>query len=342
MKKAITINDIAAQLNLSRNTVSKALNGKYVPAKTKEKVILKAKELNYKQLNFNSSKIEKKYKILLLSGKPLNNINFFIPIIKSIENSCYELEYDLFQYIYNKDVTDFTSFHNYIKNINYDGIIAIETFEKDFITNLLKLNKPICFIDFSTLDNQIKGDYDIIEIENINPIFETIKKIYLENNFTKFCFVGDSTHCLSFQERYIGMLSALNMLGIKHDKNEDILRSDNFNYGNPEAIISEITKLKNKPECFICCNDFIARSVANALKIINVDVPKKAFIVGFDDVKDAISNHPTITSIGSNKAFLGREALRTLIYRIKNPKVPQKRITIDSNIIYRESTKKII
>lgn len=340
MKKAITINDIAAQLNLSRNTVSKALNGKYVPAKTREKIIQKAKELNYKQLNFSSVKIEKKYKILLLSGKPLNNISFFIPIIKSIENYCYELEYDLFQYIYNKDTTDFTSFTNYIKNFNYDGIIAIETFDAEFISKLLKLNKPICFIDFTILDNQIKGDYDVIEIENINPIFEIVHKIHLEYNIKRFTFVGDATHCLSFQERYFGMLSALNTLEIEHKKSEDILRIDNFNYGNPNAIISEITKLKNKPECYICCNDFIARSVANALNLININVPKNALIVGFDDVKDAISSHPTLTTIGSNKTFLGKEAMRTLIYRIKNPKAPQRRITIGTSIIYRESTKK--
>ena len=34
MSKTITINDIAEQLNLSRNTVSKALNVKYGPEKT--------------------------------------------------------------------------------------------------------------------------------------------------------------------------------------------------------------------------------------------------------------------------------------------------------------------
>lgn len=39
MKKAITIKDIAEQLNLSRNTVAKALNGQYVPESTRERVL---------------------------------------------------------------------------------------------------------------------------------------------------------------------------------------------------------------------------------------------------------------------------------------------------------------
>lgn len=40
MKKAVTIKNIAEQLNLSRNTVAKALNGQYVPEK-REKPFLK-------------------------------------------------------------------------------------------------------------------------------------------------------------------------------------------------------------------------------------------------------------------------------------------------------------
>ena len=48
MAKCITIADIAQKLNLSRNTVSKALNGKHVPDKTKREVLQAAAELGYK------------------------------------------------------------------------------------------------------------------------------------------------------------------------------------------------------------------------------------------------------------------------------------------------------
>ena len=48
MKKSVTIQDIANALNLSRNTVSKALNGKHVPIKTRNTVINAAVEMGYK------------------------------------------------------------------------------------------------------------------------------------------------------------------------------------------------------------------------------------------------------------------------------------------------------
>ena len=48
MKKGVTIQDIADALKLSRNTVSKALNGKYVPVRTRNAVLNAAVEMGYK------------------------------------------------------------------------------------------------------------------------------------------------------------------------------------------------------------------------------------------------------------------------------------------------------
>ena len=41
-----------------------------------------------------------------------------------------------------------------------------------------------------------------------------------------------------------------------------------------------------------------------------------------------------------NKEFLGAEAVRTLEYRIENPNIPTREISIESIIIPRESTKR--
>lgn len=340
MKKAITIKDIAEQLGLSRNTVAKALNGQYVPPKTREIVIHKAKELNYKSLNIEKNEIakDKKYRILLISGKPLNNIHYFVPIIKSIENYCYDHHYELFQYIFNKDINTFEGFLIYVKDFEADGILTIESFDKDFITKLIHLNKPICFVDFCTFGNSIEGKYDIVETNNNQPVFEITKYLIKKYGITKFCFVGDYKHCLSFQDRYHGMITALLQEDIAHHKSDDILRSDCFDYGNVNSIKTEILKLKHKPQCFICSNDFIARSVCNALKELNIKIPEAAMVVGYDNVSEAILNNPTITSIGIHKEQLGVETIKTLLRRIENPTAPIKRVIISPKIYFRSTT----
>ena len=342
MKKAVTIKDIAEQLGLSRNTVAKALNGQYVPEKTRETVLKKAQEMNYKSLN--ASHIEtcsKKYRILLVSGKPLNNMNYFIPLIKGIENFCYERNYELFQYTFNKDRTPFAVFSEYVKELNVDGIVAIECFDKSFAENLINFGIPICFNDFTAYDVNASRNYDIINTNDEQSFCDIVKLLYKKYKLTKFTFVGDIKHCLSFRERYMGMLKGISTVRGEHSRKEDVLCNDeSFDYGDANAIKTEILKLQFKPECFICCNDFIARNVCNALKLLDMKIPDTALVVGFDNVSEAVSLEPAITSFSVDKEFLGAETMRALIQRIEAPDIPSRIITVSTTCIQRTSTER--
>lgn len=340
MKKAVTIKEISEQLNLSRNTVAKALNGQYVPEKTRELVLRKAQEMKYKSLNVNHIESgRKKYRILLVSGKPLNNINYFVPLIKSIENICFDNNYELFQYTYNGSKTPFKEVADYIDDLKADGIVAIECFDKDFIYKLINLGKPICFNDFSITDIKADKNYDILSANNQQAISDVVRILHKKYKITRFSFVGDKVHCRSFQERFNGMITGIMSFRGTHTVGEDILCSDlAFNYGSQDAVKAEILKLKYMPECFICCNDFVARNVCNALKALNVAVPQSALVVGFDNVSEAVANVPFITSFFVDKEFLGTETIRTLVNRIENPNIPSRLITVSTTLIPRDST----
>lgn len=340
MKKAVTINDIAQRLNLSRNTVAKALNGQYVPEATRERVLSAAKEMNYKSLNASHAEDgAKRYKILLVSGKPLNNINYFVPLVQSIENFCYERNYEIFQHTYNVNKTPFYNFLNYIKELNPDGIVAIECFDRNFIAKLINIGKPLCFVDFTAFDMPLPARYDVITTNDEKAVCDMVK--YLINNYRidSFAFVGDKKHCLSFHERYMGMLKGIFNCKLEHSKKNDILCNDeSFDYGNAEAIKTELLKLRTRPQAFICCNDFVARNVCNALKSLNVKIPEEAMVVGFDNDSDATAFKPEITSFSVDKYFLGAETLRTLISRIENPDIPSRTITVSTEVILKTST----
>ena len=340
MKKAVTIKSIAEQLNLSRNTVAKALNGQYVPEKTREAVLKKAQEMNNKSLNLNHIEMgNRKYRILLVSGKPLNNINYFIPILKGIENYCFEKNYEFFQYTYNLHRTPFSSFAEYVKELHPNGIVAIECFDKNFIGKLINLGIPICFNDFTAFDVNYNQNYDIISTNDEKSVCDIVKLLCNRYKLTKFTFVGDYRHCLSFHERHMGMIKGIFSSKGEHSRKDDILCSDeSFDYGDPDAIKTEILKLKHRPECFICCNDFVARNVCNALKSLNMRVPQDALVVGFDNVSEATAFTPEITTFSVDKEFLGMETLRTLIHRIENPTIPSRMITVSTNLILRSST----
>src|SRR5690348_7414170 len=100
MTMKITIQDIADDMNLSRNTVSKALNNHpLIPQNTRERVIQRAIEMKYKQFSlqpFNETPTVKKTgNIVILTHWRINSISFFADIIKGIEEKISTLGYNL-------------------------------------------------------------------------------------------------------------------------------------------------------------------------------------------------------------------------------------------------------
>lgn len=338
MKKAITIKEIAEELGLSRNTVSKALNGQHVPYKTRETVFNKAQEMGYKTFSIGTT-FSKNYRILLLSGKPFHNIDFFLPLSSAIETYCYQNNYDFFQFTCGKGTTAFEKVAENIRRTNIDGIVAIECFETAFIENLLSLNIPICFIDFASRNFKTNSKYDLICSSDQKSVFNLVSNLIIDKGFSKFSFVGDSHHCLSFHERYLGMLRGLRAFGLSHLDQEDILDDDGFEYGKPAELKKKIEKYNRLPDCFICCNDFVARNVIVSLKRLGFSVPADTTVVGYDGVKDAIQGLPTITTFRVDQEFLGQEAIRILLSRIDNKNLPSRTIIVGSELVLGESTK---
>lgn len=340
MRKATTIKDIAEALGLSRNTVSKVLNGGAVPEKTREIVLRKASELNYKAINIEVEQ-QKKYRILLLSGKPLSNFSYYITLVNAVENYCLKHHYEVFLYSYSSEITSLGSIRGHLKSLHIDGIVAIECFDPDFITFLCGLNIPTCYVDFPGVKFDFQDHHDLILCSDQKAVCEYVKSLIQNRRLRRFCFVGDYRHCLSFHERYLGMLRALYRSGIPHSQTSDILDSESaFDFGSVDALKQRISSFKTLPQCFVCCNDFVARMVARALLSMGKRIPEDAMVMGFDNTYISEGESPAITTFNVDKTYLGILATRTLIDRIEMPKSPTKTIMVDCDLIERESTGK--
>ena len=338
MKKAISIKQIAEELGLSRNTVSKALNGQPVPEKTRELVLRKASELNYKSINFDVNKA-KKYRILLLSGKPLHNIEFYLPVIESIENCCYDNHYELFQYTYNSATTSFEAIARHVSDLKVDGVVAIECFDPEFIVKFAALGIPMSFIDFPGNKFELNVPFDLVCCTDQKQICEYVKTLIDQFKVHRFSFVGDYRHCLSFHERYMGMIRALVRSGRSFHQENDILEpDDSFDYGDVASLKKRIKSLPYVPEVVLCCNDFVARQVVRALDELGHRVPEDVLVVGFDGTSCAENELPQLTTFNVDKYSLGREAFRTLVDRIEHKNSPTRIIMMSCELVIRAST----
>ena len=133
MKNSVTIQDIANALGLSRNTVSKALNGQPVPDKTRSIVLNAAIEMGYKsyQLAAAPQKVKEHQQIAIVSNRLLIKINYYIYVLRGIEDSIANRDIELVQFQVNS-ASSFERFKHYLSANHVDGIICIEFFQQDY------------------------------------------------------------------------------------------------------------------------------------------------------------------------------------------------------------------
>ena len=338
MKKTVTIQDIADALGLSRNTVSKALNGKHVPVKTRNAVISAAIEMGYKgyKLAATSESAIGHKRYVILSTRLLMNITFFIAVLRGIEESLMDYDIDLVQFSITNHAS-FTKFKRYLADAKVDGIICMEFFEPDYITELLEQGIPLVFFDFPLLDAAPRGSYDVILPESEMAVRNFCTQLIREEGCKTFGCVGDYRHCRSFYERFVGMREALFLTGLPVDLSYSILEDDSMPY-TPEKLVQMLDRLPSLPDCFVAANDSIAISLIAALKSKKIHIPKDVKVVGFDNNPKAKNVTPLLTSFNVDKVSLGKKITTLLQERVSNPTQANQVIHIASKVIVRAST----
>ena len=337
MKNNVTIQDIANALGLSRNTVSKALNGKHVPVKTRNAVISAAIEMGYKgyKLAATSEGSQGHRRFVILSTRLLMNITFFISVLKGIEESLMEYDIDLVQFSITNPAS-FAKFKRYLSDAKVDGIICMEFFEPDYINQLLEQGIPLIFFDFPLLDSSPRGSYDVILPESEVAVKDYCMQLIREDGCKTFGFVGDYLHCRSFYERFVGMREALFLSGLSVDLQYSILADDSMY--TPENLSEAIGKLPALPDCFIAANDSIALNLMAALKSRKIHIPKDVKVVGFDNSPKIKQFTPLLTSFNVDKIALGKKLTALLLDRVANPTQANQFIHITTMVVVRAST----
>jgi LacI family transcriptional regulator len=344
MKHKVTIQDIADALNISRNTVSKAINGTgTVSNDTKLKIFNKAAELGYKQFSMLNQNLadaiipKPNYEIALFSHSVLSTSHFSSPLLHTFQEQISALGYRLSMYTIRDD---FMFQCELPANFNYEftkGIIVIEMFNEKYTEFLCNLEIPTLFIDtFANIKGQMLKS-DIMYMENCNCSYQMTLSL-ITDGFQKIGFVGDYLHCHSFYERWQGYRRAMQDSSLDNYKDFCILENDNLPYYNLELLVSKIKALPCMPEAFVCANDYIAIDVIRALKSMNLTIPGDIKICGFDNSTESRIIDPPLTTANIPGDSMGHFAAEILLSRIQHPELSYRTVYAQTQIINRHST----
>lgn len=340
--KKVTIQDVAKELNLSRNTVAKALNNSETVAyETRYVVIKKAYEMGYSKLSsvvINEFKIkdklEKTKTVVVLAKRELST--FWNRIIMGISDELNRNNYNLqFNFISEEDEREHILPLDMQSKIS--GIILLSVFNIEYINLILKKEVPVVFLDAPRNIYEFTSLGDVMIFEGYHSI-KTLTKHLIDQGMKKISFIGDITYCKTISDRFEGYKDALIESGIDVDEELLITKHVPVKYYRIEEIEEGIGALPYMPEAFVCANDDIARDLIICLNKKNIEVPNDILVTGFDNKDEDSFPEPPLTTVHIGNQRMGRRLVQQLIWRINNIDLPKEIITINTEVIIRQSS----
>jgi LacI family transcriptional regulator len=340
--KKVTIQDVAKELNLSRNTVAKALNNSdTVSYETRYVVIEKAYEMGYSKLSpvvLNEFKLRNKIidtkTIVVLTRREISV--FWNSIIMGISDELNKYGCKLqFNFISEQDEMNLVLPLDLQAEVS--GIIILSVFSREYIEQIVKQNIPVVFLDASSDIDSMSQYGDIVICEGFN----SIKKITLDlisQGMKKIGFIGDITYCKTINDRYQGYLSALISSGIDVDDSIVANYHPMHKFYRTEEVGEALNSFTIMPEAIVCANDDIALDVIRCLKARGLSVPQDIAVTGYDNVEGMAQVEPFLTTVRVGNQRLGRRLVQQLMWRFHNATFPKEVIFIGVEVIFRQSS----
>ncbi len=100
----------------------------------------------------------------------------------------------------------------------------------------------------------------------------------------------------------------------------------------------ELLSQPDRPTALLAINDLLAMSAIRAAADLGLSVPGNVSIASFDDIPFSNFIVPRLTTVSGEPEQNGRDAVRLLLKRIKDPELPREVITRNWQLIIREST----
>ena len=352
MAGRVTLQDIADELGVSRNTVSKAINNTGILAEsTREKVLKKAIEMGYKQFSYMSPaadipetslpQIGAAGEIALLTRGFAGNTSYLSIMLDRFQGELCRMGYSFTMHRVREEEEDRLQLPISFDREKVSGIICIEMLDSRYCAMLCGLNLPVLFVDSPAgMDRQLRADF--IYADNQSNYYGFFREM-VRRGKTRIGFIGEYMHCQSFFERYMGYRNAMYLMNLPWREEyciignkEGVRRPSSEEYR--EYLADCLSGLDVLPEVFVCANDYVAFDAMQVIKQMGILVPRDIWLCGFDDIREAQIITPSLTTVHVHGHAMGDSAAYLLTSRIKEPSLDCRSMYVQSSLVYREST----
>lgn len=329
---AVSIKDIARIAGVSHSTVSRALRGSsLIPAVTTDRIRQIADELGYTASAIGRSLVSGRTEaigvVVTSIADPFNG-----EVVAGLEEVANEQGLSVIlatsQGLPEREISVVKAFHSR----RVDGIVvASSRVGSSYARMLADLQIPVVL-----LNNQHPDEFSYsVSIDNTQGAFDATDHL-LQLGHRRIGYLGDRLGLHSDAERRTGFLKAMQLAG-ESVPAHFMLSGDGKMEGAYEVAIKLLASKGGFPTALFCYNDMSAFGVMKAAKSMQISLPDRLSIVGFDDIQVAELVSPALTTVRQPKRELGARSMR-LMMKLLNGEAAEKSALLPGELIIRGST----
>lgn len=326
----ISLKQLAAHLGLNPATVSVVLNdvpGRTIPQVTRDRIKAAAKQMNYHP-NLLARSLRSRRTLTIGILVPELGDGYHTQVMSGIGDQLIKAGY-----LY------FTAHHRHRKSLVEDytrtligrgaqGIIAVDTL----------LEHPISVPVVAVAGHRhIKGITNVV-LDHARAAELALNHLYSLGH-RKIAFMHGQPFSSDSDERWKGLAAVAAKLGLTIQP--ELVVNLNRDMTSPELgypVVQQLLATKQPFTALVAFNDISAIGSIRALQDFNLRVPADVSVIGFDNISAAAYTLPRLTTISQPLEEIGRIATQSLLNRIHNTAIPNDEITVEPELVIREST----
>jgi LacI family transcriptional regulator len=328
----LTIAQIAKLANVSKATVSRALNGSgYVSEETRKKILEIVKKYDYVPDS----------KAVSLSKKKTNTIGIILPsvsgpfygeVLKGAEEVLIHEGYFTLLVVLDSNNNIKKARERYLKVIRekrVDGAIIFDPMlDQKTAIRIVEYGVPVIFLV------KVFKEADSVTIDNFSASVAMMEHLIKDHGYKNIAFVRGPETSIDSEERYKGYMFSVQKYGL-----ETYVFNSDLTYEGGRKVFEKIKPFLKNLDAIFCANDEMALGIVKELKNEGIHPGEDIAVVGFDDAVWTPHIEPPLTTVHQPMYEYGKVAASRLLDRIRYPDTFQKPLTIKLNweIVIRKS-----
>lgn len=336
--KNITIRDIAREAGVSPGTVSRIFHSPHmVKQSTKDRINSVISKHNYIPNMYASALTTKQTMTIGLIIPTVQN-SIHAALIESIQEQCNREGYSVLIGNTNYSYETETKLLEIMLRRRVSGILHAGTLNNDSL-NILRMAAEHKIPSVVVWENIDDKEISSIGIDNYAAGYAITNYLVERGHREIGVLIGPYNRMTRLKQRLLGYRQCLIDNNIEHKTQNEVKIEHKISEGAEG--LKHLLKYGTKLTAIFAASDVLAFGALHQAHQEGIRVPKDLSIVGFDDIEFASYCAPPLTTIRVPGIEMGKTAVEELIDRIDNKRVTSKHICLKTEIVERQSVKKL-